>query len=384
MAFHTWPSFGRYINMDESGRELNPHGTSDFSVACYLETIGQGKGCYVPEHWHDDLELLCVLTGSIAVRVDGEEVVLDEGDSVFFNRRSHHMIVGNPQGSIASAVFNPVVVAGMPDSVFAHKYVGPIISDGARSHVVFRASEDPQVATWVQQAVASARSEHDGFEFTVRDSLSHAVYAAWDKMDRPAAVHASETTAEAGRLNRMCMFVKDHLGERFAVADIAAAAKISERECLRSFKKNLGVSPSRYVTLQRLSRAASLLVCDNASVSSIADMVGFATAGYFSKAFKDEYGCTPSEYRSRMSGVGLKDRAVLEGHPLSVDPGHVAGRKGPADGGAHSAKARGGRIDAAGPEDGSVMLGTGAAPHPSFDELGGKRGTGGAGNDSIG
>lgn len=386
MAFHTWPSYGCYINMDESGRELNPHGTSDFSVACYLETIGQGKGRYVPEHWHDDLELLCVLSGSVAVRVENEEAVLNEGDSVFFNRHSHHMVVGEPEGSIASSVFNPVVVAGMPDSVFSHKYVGPIISEGAMPYVVFRASEDPQVATWVQQAVASARTEQVGFEFTVRDALSHAIFAVWDKMGRPTAVRASEATAESGRLNRMCMYVKDHLGEHFTVADVAAAAKVSERECLRSFKKNLGVSPSRYVALQRLSRAASLLVCDSSSVAAIAEEVGFATAGYFAKAFKEEYGCTPSEYRSKMNGAGVRRRAVLEGHPLALDPA-VSDPTVPSPavpGSTGQARPAVVAESSAASADDAAMLGAGKTPHPSFDELGGRHGGQGSADDTIG
>ena len=375
MAFHTWPSYGCYINMDETGRELNPHGTYDLPVACYLETIGQGKGRYVPEHWHEDLELLCVLSGAVTVRVDGCEDVLNEGDAVFFNRRSLHMVVGEPEGGIASVVFSPVVVAGMPDSVFSHKYIGPVISEGAQSHVVFRASETPEVASWIQQAVASARTEQDGFEFTVRDALSHAVYLVWDKMGRPKRGRASETVAESGRLNAMCMYVKDHLGEHVTVADIAAAAKVSERECLRFFKKNLGVSPARYVALQRLSRAASLLVCDGASVSSIAEEVGFATAGYFAKAFKEEYGCTPSEYRSKMSGAAVKRRPVVAGYPLAIDPVEKDD--------AQEAESAHGCTNAGSTQD-SELLGTGTVPHPSFDELGGLRGDGAPGDEKIG
>lgn len=392
MAVQMWQSVGCYINMDSSKRELNPHGTSDFPVACYLETVLTGKGQYVPEHWHTDLEFLAVVSGRCSFEVDGDHGELTAGDAVFFNRECHHSIVGAPEARFASVVFSPVVVAGMPDSVFSHRYLGPLFSKDAPAYVMFDGTDRFDVAGQVQRAVDASRGELPGYEFAVRDALSRCVYAAWERMGRPAAAGNADATAEAGRLNLMCMYVKDHLGERFSVSDIAAAARIGERECLRTFKKTMGISPVRYVTLSRLSRAAALLVCEpQKSVADIAAETGFTSPGYFSKLFRHEYGCTPRDYRAQMRAVDVDEDAVMQGYPLVLkqppaemrlgDPGAPAGEphgEGPAGEDAPSAGDDGPRATApAGDEligeplpDGSEVIGEGAAPHVPADALG--------------
>ena len=337
MAVQMWQNFGCYINMDSSKRELNPHGTSDFPIACYLETVRSGKGQYVPEHWHTDLEFLAVVSGHCTFEADGHQGELHRGEAVFFNRECRHSVVGAPEAQFASVVFSPVVVAGMPDSVFSHRYVSPLLSDDAPACVVFDDTDRFDVADQVQRTVNAAHEELPGYEFAVRDALSRCVYAVWERMDRPTARGNVDATAEAGRLNLMCMYIKEHLGERFTVADIAAAARIGERECLRTFKKAMGVSPVRYVTLSRLSRAAALLVCEpEKPVADIATELGFTSPGYFSKLFRHEYGCTPRGYRAQMSGADLDENAVLQGYPLVLKQPPAEMRLG--DSGAAGAK----------------------------------------------
>ena len=319
MAVQAWQTFGCYINMDGSKRELNPHGTYDFPVACYLETIRSGEGQYVPEHWHADLEFLAVVSGRCSFGADGHRGELAPGDAVFFNRGCRHSVVGAPEAKFASVVFSPVIVAGMPDSVFSHRYMGPLLSDGAPAYATFEQGDRFGVSDQVQRTVDAAHRELPGYEFAVRDALSRCVYAAWERMGRPAAQGNADAAAEAGRLNLMCMYVKDHLSERFSVADIATAAGVSERECLRTFKKSMGVSPVRYVTQSRLSRAAALLVCEPGKpVADIAAETGFTTPGYFAKLFRHEYGCTPRDYRARMHDADLDEDAVMQGYPLAL------------------------------------------------------------------
>ena len=316
----SWPTIGACINMDGSNRELNPHGTSDFPIACYYEEIRDGKGQYVPDHWHDDLEVLTLVEGECSIAVDGENGVLHAGDGIFFNRKSHHMLVGRPRCRIASAVFNPVLVAGTPDSVFAHRYVSPVIADDAPRFVVFHPDDRLHFADQVLRTVEAERAKQPGYEFAVRDALSRCMYSVWDAMGRPRGANLGNPIAEMGKLNLMCMFVKDHLAERFSVADIADAAGVSERECLRAFKRTLGVSPVRYVMLNRLSRAANLLACDERkSIAEIAAETGFSSGGYFSKLFRDEFGVSPRTYRIQMRDATFSPKAMMAGVPINMD-----------------------------------------------------------------
>lgn len=82
------------------------------------------------------------------------------------------------------------------------------------------------------------------------------------------------------------------------MGDVAHAAGVSERECLRCFRKAFEITPVRYILYARLEKALNLLVVRrDMSVADIARAVGFSSPGYFSQVFREEYGCTPREFR---------------------------------------------------------------------------------------
>lgn len=67
----------------------------------------------------------------------------------------------------------------------------------------------------------------------------------------------------------------------------------------RVFKSNYGISPLKYVTELRMTRAKCLLRDTHQPVSEIAHILGFYNLGYFSKIFKKSTGYTPREFRRK-------------------------------------------------------------------------------------
>lgn len=63
------------------------------------------------------------------------------------------------------------------------------------------------------------------------------------------------------------------------------------------FKEQAKMNFSEYVTRSRLQKAKNLLIVSNLSVGEIAENVGYSTAKYFIKLFKEYEGQTPSKYR---------------------------------------------------------------------------------------
>jgi AraC-like DNA-binding protein len=52
-----------------------------------------------------------------------------------------------------------------------------------------------------------------------------------------------------------------------------------------------------YLLDYRIERSLELLRSSSLDVTGIADTVGFANPGYYSRIFKRKMGCTPLEYR---------------------------------------------------------------------------------------
>ena len=100
-------------------------------------------------------------------------------------------------------------------------------------------------------------------------------------------------------MRKMLDYIHGSYGGSVSVSEIAAAASISERECIRCFHKSLGVSPIQYLIKYRVMQGAKMLLEEpSSSISETAAYCGFDSPSNFSKMFKRFYGRTPREYSS--------------------------------------------------------------------------------------
>ncbi len=60
-----------------------------------------------------------------------------------------------------------------------------------------------------------------------------------------------------------------------------------------------GMKTNQFIRTLRLQRAAELLRRRAGSVSEIAFAVGFNHLSYFAACFKEQYGCSPSDYSEK-------------------------------------------------------------------------------------
>jgi AraC-like DNA-binding protein len=80
------------------------------------------------------------------------------------------------------------------------------------------------------------------------------------------------------------------------IAEVAVVASLSEFHFYRSFKEAFEISPYQYLLNKRLEFAKELMKKNNQSLSSIALFCNFPDLYTFSKAFKRQYGVSPSAY----------------------------------------------------------------------------------------
>jgi len=88
-------------------------------------------------------------------------------------------------------------------------------------------------------------------------------------------------------------------GERWTLSRLAEAARLSPYHYLRTFTRLTGVTPHQFVLRTRLRAAAIRLAADDAKVIEIALESGFNDVSNFNRAFREEIGVAPREYRRR-------------------------------------------------------------------------------------
>jgi AraC-like DNA-binding protein len=84
--------------------------------------------------------------------------------------------------------------------------------------------------------------------------------------------------------------------------EVATQVGLNYENFRKRFVQLTRESPGRYLKRRRIEWACASIYHGEHSFKHIADTLGFCDVFHFSKAFKQEIGVTPSEYRRRVRG----------------------------------------------------------------------------------
>lgn len=90
-------------------------------------------------------------------------------------------------------------------------------------------------------------------------------------------------------------------GRDWTVDELARHAALSRSSLAERFATLVGESPIHYLTRLRLATAAHALRSEGGSVGRIAQRIGYESEAAFSRAFKREFGMSPSSWRRSRS-----------------------------------------------------------------------------------
>lgn len=98
-------------------------------------------------------------------------------------------------------------------------------------------------------------------------------------------------------------WVLERLREPLTVADMADHANMTPRTFARRFRDDIGQSPHRWLSRQRVLRAQELLETAELSIDVIAEICGFGSAATLRHHFQRETQTTPTLYRSTFTAL---------------------------------------------------------------------------------
>lgn len=284
----------------EDVRTVSP----DFPAEGYDELLSQDPGCDVPWHWHEELEAIVVSEGALRLLAPGRAFVLGKGSGAFINRDVLHACKGEPTCRVRSVTFGTALVGGGQMLAIARRYLAPLVGNEAHP-VVALSPETPAGARGcarIEKAVHAFELGGRGFEVDVRSALSHLILDVLELAGEDSG--GERPRAAAQRVGEMCRFIDAHLGDDIGVSDIAQAASIGEREALRCFRQELGMTPSAYLAEQRLEHAARILTeRPEEPISQVVLRVGMKSASNFSLRFREYFGCTPRDWRRQIGAA---------------------------------------------------------------------------------
>ncbi len=95
--------------------------------------------------------------------------------------------------------------------------------------------------------------------------------------------------------------LKDNINSPVMLEDIARHTHTSRRNITRLYKKETGLSIGQKLNELRMFRAEELVRETDLPIKAVAYNCGIPDGRYFSRKFKSQFGCSPTEFREQMA-----------------------------------------------------------------------------------
>lgn len=101
---------------------------------------------------------------------------------------------------------------------------------------------------------------------------------------------------------RLERFVSEHVKDRLLPADLARETGLSPEYFRKIFKRTFGLSPRKWLVVQRIRMAATTLIQSSRTIQEIAYEYGYDNLYFFSRQFKEIMGTGPRMFRKNKKG----------------------------------------------------------------------------------
>lgn len=277
--------------------EDRPRGSRDFPLEYhYIDTDHPRYD--MPYHWHEEAELLLVLSGSFALVVDGEECRLNPGDAAFLAPGRLHG--GVPQNCVYEClVFDMRFL--LKSSDHCRNFISDVISRRADVHLFLPGSQ-PAVTQAVLPLFEALRKSCSGYELITLGCLYRfigEIYRGglYELRDLP-----NGETSSALKLKEIFELIESRLDEPPTLGELSARVGMSPKYFCRFFRQATHRTPMDYIGFYRIEQACYEMAATEKNVTEVAMDLGYSDVNYFIRCFKKYKGITPKQYLMRLRG----------------------------------------------------------------------------------
>lgn len=279
--------------------------------------IRHGKLSQYPDyrancHWHEDLEWIRVLEGTMDYSIDGKRIPLEAGDCLFVNARHMHYGYGPER---TECIFTCILVH--PSLLTANRrlyqeILQPLLDNQSAPYLLFtRDSPDHRrIEGGLQEVWRLKERSPKGYQLEAAAILSSLTVVCLNAAPEQAEEAKPGTDQKLAAQKMMVAFIAQNFSSEITLEEIAASASVSRSTCCRLFKAYVQQSPLAYLNDYRLRVSQELLKDTGKSVTEVATLSGFNHVSYYSKLFCRSFGCTPTEYRRKATAFANTETAL--------------------------------------------------------------------------
>lgn len=244
-------------------------------------------------HYHQNPEMFYVLRGNLDIKIDEKLYRMSSGDIVLINANKRHTVIGNDE--LLGARFEI-------DFHLLAEYMGSMqllfwcntVADRNHAYSKLRRLLDRILTRYFEKEEKSALYLNALYFETLYVLTSNFLVKADD-------VRLNlEDSQDRMRVRQIQNYVQANYQSQISLNDLADRLYLSNAYLSKYIKKNLGMTFMEYLNNVRLFHAVDELMYSDKNLTHIAYDNGFPTSASFTKAFRDVYNESPSEYRKKM------------------------------------------------------------------------------------
>lgn len=255
-------------------------------------------------HYHRELELLLVLSGSMEVYVEEECFQLEAGDIALIGANQLH------RDRSSAELLDYIVLQFDLEHFFDHstmpymRYFTETNHPLSQANYIFKelSTVKEDIGDCVREILSEATGKRLGYELAVNMLIKKILLLLLRNDKRK--ILAEQEDFNRARLRPVLDFVEQHLTDRIQVEEVCKLANMSYYYFVKYFKKSIGLSFTEYVNYRKIKWAERILLTKDLSVSEVGDRIGMPNMAHFYKMFKKYNDCSPKEYQKRMLAWG--------------------------------------------------------------------------------
>ena len=285
------------LNSDLS--EAVPYNNPAFPSYITIGQLARFMNYRAVSHWHDDLEFICIMDGSMSYEVNGQHITMQTGEGIFVNSRCLHYGYSSSHTdcTFICILLSPQLLSS--NEYFVHDCLEPLMQNTALPYQKLSPAVPWQNLILKDLTELYEETAEQERPFLVIHKFAH-ILDLLSRNSNPVSVTFQASDDDIRAITAMTGYVQKHFSDKILLKDIANAGNCCKTKCTALFQKYLSLSPVLYLNSYRLEKSSQFLRNTTLSVTEIAYACGFASASYFCKTFTENYGISPKAYRKQL------------------------------------------------------------------------------------
>jgi AraC-like DNA-binding protein len=253
-------------------------------------------------HWHEFFEMAFVIAGEGVHLLNGTAYPLTRGSQFILTPADFHALWPLPGTTLE--LFNVIFSEAM-----IQEEAGRLLFRGLGDHHIYLADHRADaVEGEFRRLWAEVQDQRAGHQLMIHSTLQCLLI----EVARSVSVANGATGSSLSQqktLHPALVYLHLHYREPITLQAAAEQVALSPNYFSQCFRSATGVTFQRYLQSLRLRFAKSLLSVSTLPVTDICYASGFQTLSHFERAFKREFGYSPTAWRSMfVTSVNHSDR----------------------------------------------------------------------------